>query len=184
MLTFQGKPITNIGKFNDDESSENKRFITALLIEEHGITPVRLGSEISGYEIKSVIFKKGGFGNVVLHRSARPAGVKQNQFTSLTPSALPTDSIKAQNQLNSRYNLSINGAVRWTGNDSDAEQIDFAHFDSFTDFVSYMKQRFGLTASSMDRKTISAKLQSYVGQIAGYSNTVLGIMGNVKDVNF
>jgi len=181
MIVFNSKPLINIPPYGADVSNEERKFITAVLIEEHGVL---LSKDNSTYSLRSPIFTKGGIGNVVLDVYPRKKDIKLNQFYSVGSADLTKDSTVAAQKLSDKFGVNISSGVRWTGSENNAKVYEYAQFESFSDYVKYAKQRFNLPAGLQNRQALSAQLSRYSGQVAGYSGAVLNIMSNVSMLLF
>lgn len=179
MVVFNSKPFTNLEQFPSDVSDEEKRFITALLIEEHGVT---LSKGKNSYAIRSNIYTKGGYGNVVLDVYKTKSGVKVNQFITLNGATMPSDSVKASQRLETKFGVNIDGGIRWTGNSGQPNTFEYAKFSSFADYVKYIKQRFNLPAGLTNKVELNNQLSRYSGKVVGYAGAVRNIMGNISVV--
>jgi len=180
MIVFNKLPIANAPRFTIITNDDVRRFVTALLIEEHG---VKMDNNRSSYAIKSPIYHSMGFGNIVLDTYKRTSDTKANKFSVIGVSDFKSDSIKRKADLESKYDIDINSAVRWTGSASSPTVYEYAVLESFAAFEKYVSARFNLKQGLPSSDKLRAMLQSYSGNVQGYANAVLSIMGDTKVVN-
>lgn len=175
MIVFHSKPLVNLPALPSHFSKDEKRIITALLIEEHG---VKLVQNNSAYELRSTIYKNGAYGNVVLGTRRKSATVANNKFFPLKQSEIPSDSLKMMSSLESKYDIDLTGAYRWTG--KEGTMYDYAVFSSFDAFLSYIRRRLGLPDSLKNGGSIDKLLDTYSGGVKGYVAAVKSIYNKVN----
>lgn len=178
MLTFKGKPVRDFLNLSNSVSSQEAKLIAALLIMEHGVT---FDDRTSSYSIRSAIFKKGGFGNVVLDTLPRPIGVKAGRITTL-PDALYSKQVKSSlAKIESKYNIQIDSVVRWTGDDAN-EMYIYAGFENFEAFLVYIRKRLVLPGSLSNTKELDAQLVTYSGNAPSYVKNIRSLMSQLNVV--
>lgn len=180
MITYSGKPITNVGSFPKNFNSKEKELIISLLIEEHGILP---NQSNDGYFLESPIFTSKGYGDVLLSIKPRPSNTSPNQFGTNDISNVAADTLAVRNSLEQKYGVSIDGVVTWTGDKDRPSIFSFARFKTFEDFCNYINQRLDLDKAIDNLTLLSNSLLSYSGGVQGYPYAIYSISRRVKDVN-
>lgn len=179
MILLNNKIITDIPEFPSEMSEKEQIFITALLVEEHGVI---LDPKTNSYKIKSIIAKKGGYGNVVLDVSKRPAGTAGGRITNIPEHKISKDASDTLSALKSKYAVEIDSFITWSGSSTDKRVYTYAGFASFTDFIKYIKLRLQLPESLANDSALNKILASYSGYASNYSQAVRSLMKNIKIV--
>lgn len=178
MFTFRKKPVLDIPLFTVIKDDEMRKFCVAVIIEEHGVKNTGTGA----YGIKSSIFHKGGYGNLVLDKNAR-SKEKSGNITGYPLNSMTADSARMTKNLEAKYDISIEGFVRWTGKPDNKTMWDYAILSSFADYERYFIKRFGIEAGFKFDKDIKTKLATYSGNASNYASHVISIYNQIEEVS-
>lgn len=179
MILLNNKIINAMPQFPADMQADETKFITALLVMEHGVV---LDPKSNSYTLKSSIAKKGGFGNVVLDVTDRSGNVVKNKIMTIPESKITKEASDTFKGLKTKYDVKIDSFIQWTGSESDKRVYTYAGFTSFAEFIKYIRKRLQLPDSLKDKVMLDKQLVTYSGSASNYANNVRSLYKNVSIV--